>query len=197
MLVEFNSIGVLFMHTTTRLLLPFTGNINALALDYAVQLAEQRQATLVPLALIAAQSGKGARLEHIQQAQDFLELTRRKAERQGVPIEPMRLYTQDAACSIEAIASEMECEAILLFLYGAGEVLLEHAEIRSLMDNSACNMHILLLPEKRGRRMTAHPLHIPFRRRPGDEEQGVALPQERAEKAGSFVQRIIRSGGRG
>lgn len=185
------------MHVTTRLLLPFTGSINVTALNYAIQLAEQRQAMLVPLALIAAGPGKRVRLEHIQQAQDFLELTRRKAERQNVPIEPIRLYTQDAALSIEAIAGEMDCEAVLLFLCNTDEVLLGHEEIRALMDDSACNMHIILLPEKRGRRPAGHPLHVPFLRRASSDEQFSAsgeVLEEQAQKASTLVHRIMRSG---
>ena len=184
------------MHSTTRLLLPFTGGINVTALNYAMQLAEQRRATLVLLALIPTRPGKGVRLEHIQQAQDFLELTRRKAERQGVPIEPMRLYTRDAALSIEAIAGEMDCEAVLLFLGNRDEALLGHTEIRALMDNSACNMHIILLPERRERRTTGHLLHVPFLRRSSHDEQPAspgAQLQGEAQKSDTLVYRIVRS----
>lgn len=145
--------------TTIRLLLPFTGSISPLALSYAVQLAEQRQATLVPLALIRVKPGKAARLEHIQQAQDFLELTLCKAERQQVPVEPARIYTSDVARSIEAVAGEMNCEAVILFLSDTDEVLLEPAEIGELMDRAACNAHLVLLPTRRARK---HPLHFPF-----------------------------------
>jgi hypothetical protein len=170
--------------TTTRLLLPFTGSINALALSHAVQLAVQRQATLVPLALIRVKPNKAARLERIQQAQDFLEFARCKAERQGVQIEQARVYTSDVARSIEAVAGEMNCEAVIIFLSATEEVFLEPAEIRELMDRAACNAHIVLLPSRRERK---HPLHIPLLKRSLDErkkytESGAlisALMQER------------------
>lgn len=185
------------MESIARLLLPFTGGIDVMALNYAMQLAEQRGATLVPLALIAPRPGKGARLEHIQQAQDFLELTRRKAERLRVPIEPMRLHTRDAALSIEAIAGEMDCEAVLLFLCNTEEILLGHAEIRALMDNSACNMHIILLPEKRRQRAAGHFPHIPFLRR-GNRGERAASPSEslqaQAQKTDTLVYRIMETG---
>lgn len=179
------------MDTTTRLLLPFTGSINALALSYAIQMAEQRHATLVPLALIP----QGGRLEHIQQAQDFLEFTRRKAERQGVPIEPARIYTGNAARTIEAFSGEMNCEAVILFLSNTNEVLLEHAEIRELMDHSNCNMHIVLLPEKRRWRAPNHPVHMPIIRRSDDDtptSKSGALLQEQGQEHISLVRRFIQ-----
>lgn len=149
--------------TTTRLLLPFTGGINALALSYAIQLAEHRQATLVPLALIRVKPNKAARLEHIQQAHDFLEFARCKAERQGVPLEQARIYTGNVARSIEAVAGEMNCEAVILFLSATDEALLDSSEISELMDHAACNAHVVLLPSRRERK---HPLHMPLLKRP-------------------------------
>ncbi len=183
------------MATTTRLLLPFTGGINDLALSYAVQMAEHRQATLVPCALIFCRPGKSARLEHIQQAQDFLELTRWKAQRQGVPIEPVRLCTHDVARSIEAMAGEMNCEAVLLFLCDTREVLLGSAEIRALVDHSTCNMHFVLLPAKRGRRAIDHPLHVPFPRISEEDSpcsRPEALLQEQTEENISLLQQIMQ-----
>lgn len=141
---------------TIRLLLPFTGNINTLALNYAIQFAEKRQATLVPLALIRVMPGKAVRLEHIQQAQDFLEFVHYKAQQQGVPIEQARIYTSDAVRSIEAVAGEMNCAAVMLFLSDTGDVLLDLAELRSLMNQSACNAHLVLLPARRAKRRLMH-----------------------------------------
>lgn len=151
--------------TTTRLLLPFTGNLNVPALSYAIQFAEQCQATLVPLALIRVMPHKAARLEHIQQAQDFLECIRYKAQRQSVPIEQARIYTSDAVRSIEAVAGEMNCEAVMLFLSNTEEVLLDLAELRELMDRASCNAHLVLLPTRRARK---HFLHVPLLRRSGE-----------------------------
>jgi hypothetical protein len=149
---------------TTRLLLPFTEGINALALSYAIQLAEHRQATLVPLALIRVKPHKAGRLEHIQQAQDFLEFARSKAERRGVPLEQARIYTSNVARSIEAVAGEMNCEAVIIFLCATDEALLDSAEISELMDHAACNAHVVLLPSRHERK---HPWHLPLLKRPG------------------------------
>lgn len=158
------------MDTTNRLLLPFTRGMNAQALDYAVQLTRQRQAMLVPLALIPVRPDKRTRLEYVQQAQDFLEYTRHKAERQDVAVLPARVYTGNVALSVEAIAGEMACEAVLLFLCNTDEVLLGHAEIRELMDHSTCNMHIVLFPGKRKRRVSGFPLSAIHRKRAGEDD---------------------------
>lgn len=171
------------LYTTTRLLLPFTEGIDSLALDYAMQIAKQRQATLVPLALIAVCPPQRVRLEHIQQAQDFLVLVSRKASRQGVPLETTQLYTQDVARSIEAFAGEMHCEAVLLFLRHTDEILLGHAEIRTLIEHGTCNMHMVLLPEKRTSKARKHALEVPLLQH-----------QEGQDSVGCFLQDLFGAG---
>lgn len=156
------------MHTTTRLLLPFSEGIHSLALDSALQVAKQCQAMLVPLALIPVQPKRRVRLELIEQAQDFLVLIQRKASRQGVSIEPAQLYTPDCVRSIEAFAHEMHCEAVLLFLDRTDDVLLGHAEIQALLARGLCNIYLVLLPEKHMRRVWGAPL------KPARQQQEVA-----------------------
>ncbi|HEY0753968.1 MAG TPA: universal stress protein [Ktedonobacteraceae bacterium] len=158
--------------TTTRLLLPFTGNINSLALNYAVQLAEQRQATLVPLALVRVKALQPVRVDFIQQAQDFLELTRRKAERCGVPVEQARIYTGDVVLSIEALAGEMNCETVILCLSHRRELLLERGEIRELLERAACNAHVVLLLSRRERN---YPPHFPQFKRANHAAQAALI----------------------
>src|SRR5438067_3265471 len=107
---------------TTRLLLPFTYGVNMDAIEHAVLLAKGCSATLVPVSLIYIPEGppvqgrapclgdryptlrfargqayraRGARLEHIQQSKDFLEATKYKAMRYGVPIERFEVFTSD------------------------------------------------------------------------------------------------------
>jgi len=173
------------MDVKTRLLLPFTSDINVLALNYALQMAEQRHATLVPLALVLVAPHKGARLERLQQAQDFLTMISHKAQQRGVPIEASELYTVDAARSVEAFASEMACQAVIVFLSGARDILLGRAEIRNLLERSVCNLHIVLLPEKRSR----FTLHLPlFRRSPGHASRPV---QEKEELPVTIIHRLL------
>lgn len=138
---------------TTRLLLPFTGGINTQALNSAVHLAEQRQAVLVPLALIRVQACRPVRLEYIQGAQDFLEFTRYKAAQHGVSVERACIYTSNVVRSIEAVTGEMNCDAVILFLSNTGEALLAPTEVSALMERAACNAYIVLLPSRRARRL--------------------------------------------
>jgi hypothetical protein len=139
---------------TTRLLLPFTHGVDVRAIDSALRLAKGCDAALVPLALIYIpedRRSKGARLEHIQQSKDFLELVKHKAARYGVPIERLEVYTSDVAQSIRAIASEMECEGILLFVGGNHDVLLSASEMKRLMEHFTCKLYVLRLQTDGGR----------------------------------------------
>lgn len=150
------------MQTTARLLLPFNERIDTLAIDYAVLTAKRLGATLVPLALIFVRPGQRARAEHMQQAQDFLVLTRTKAQRQQVAIEPAQLYTSDLAQSVERFAAEMHCETVLFFLKERGTALLSRREIQALTTRLTCNMQIWLLPVRQiksaGRSLVSVPL---------------------------------------
>jgi hypothetical protein len=139
---------------TTRLLLPFTHGVDVCAIDSALRLATSRDAILVPLALIYVPEGRranGARLEHMQQSKDFLEAVEHKAARHGVPIERLEVFTSGVAQSIRVIASEMECEGILLFVGGKHDVLLSTSEIKRLMEDMPCKLYILRLHTKEGR----------------------------------------------
>ena len=139
---------------TTRLLLPFTHGIDVCAIDSALRLAKGYDATLVPLALIYLpedRRSKGARLEHIQQSKDFLDLVKHKAARYGVPIERLEVYTSNVAESIRAIASEMECEGILLFAGDTNDILLSSIEMKRLMEHFTCKLYVLRLETGGGR----------------------------------------------
>jgi hypothetical protein len=139
---------------TTRLLLPFTHEIDVCAIDSALRLAKGRDAILVPVALINVPEdgrSKGARLEHIQQSKDFLEVVKHKAARYGVPLERLEVFTSDVAHSIRAVASEMECEGILLFVGTKDDVLLSTIEIKRLMEHVTCKLYILRLQSNDGR----------------------------------------------
>jgi hypothetical protein len=177
------------MDIKTRLLLPFTTDINVLALNYALQMADQRHATLVPLALVPVAPHKGARLERLQQAQDFLTMIHHKAQQRGVPIESSELYTVDPARSIEAFASEMDCQAVIIFLSNTTDILLGRPEIRSLLEHSACNLHIVLLPEKRSRFAQKLPLHLPRFSRAASHTS--RLGQSGVEQSAAIIHQLL------
>jgi len=86
---------------------------------------------------------KGARLEHVQQSKDFLEATKYKAGRYAVPVERFEVFTSDVVRSIDLVASEMECEGILLFVGRRGGILLDINEIKRLVELPICKLYIM------------------------------------------------------
>lgn len=137
---------------TIRLLLPFTHGVDMEALDFAVLLAKDRQATLIPLALVHVsdtQRCTGARLEHIQQAKDFLEATQHKAAKHDVSIERFEVFTSDTVQSTDVVVQQLGCDGIVLFARGSNNVLLSTDEARRLMEKIACMFYIVRLPVKR------------------------------------------------
>lgn len=134
---------------TTRFLLPFVHGVDKFAIEQAILLAKSHQATLVPLVLIHVpeeRRKKGVRLEYLQQSKDFLETVKQKAEWYSVQIERLEVFTSDVVQSINLVASEMECEGILLFVNHKGGILLELHEIKCLMEISVRKLYVLRLP---------------------------------------------------
>lgn len=132
----------------TRILLPFTQDLDLGALEYAVQFARACRAILVPLALLplsTQQWEQGPRLEAMEQANDFLEAVRYKAIRAGVPLEPCDLQTRDVGQSIRLFAQEMMCKGILLFLQGEATVLLSPEVVNSLLEQAPCTRYFVRL----------------------------------------------------
>jgi hypothetical protein len=135
----------------SRLLLPFTHGVNCLALDYAVKLAKSRNAVLVPLSLIpvrADKSSKGARLEFIQQSQDFLASVQYRAAQLSVPVEVSEVYTADVIGSIKDVVYNKNCDGVLLFLHSGVGVLLNTLEVKHIMTEIAGTHNIIHLPTR-------------------------------------------------
>jgi hypothetical protein len=124
---------------TKRLLLPFTHGVDRRAIEHALQLAQDREAMLVPLALIRIPDnrlarGVGAiRLEHIQQAKDFLETVCYAAPKYNVTIESHEIATTNVIHSITAQARAMCCESIVLLENEQEGLLLQTHEIAALL----------------------------------------------------------------
>src|SRR3974390_2535899 len=114
-----------------RWLLPFTNGVDMRAIDYLVSLAENNGATLVPVSLISvpnySRSG-GARLEHIQQAKDFLEAVKYKSARLQVPVERYEVFTSDVIRSITTLVHDLHCDGIVMVAVENKEVLLRANE---------------------------------------------------------------------
>src|SRR5947199_264086 len=86
---------------------------DTILLVYAVLLAKGRNATLVPLALVSVPDTRRpgeARLEHIQQAKDFLEAVQYKAAKHDVSIERFEVFTSDAVQSADVLVQQLGCD---------------------------------------------------------------------------------------
>ena len=117
---------------TPRWLLPFSQAVDMRAIECVVRMAESAGATLVAVSLISAPP-KGARLEHIQQSQDFLEAVRHKAERFEVPLERYEVFTADALQSLTTLVHERRCDGIVLVTGGEHSRLLRDEEVKRLL----------------------------------------------------------------
>lgn len=139
---------------TTRLLLPFTGDIHPLALEYAAQMAGHRHATLVALSLLPVKRAHGVekmpRLEQVQQSQDFLAAIEAKAERYGVQVEQYERCSanDEIVGAIEQAARTLHCEVILLFTRDNEGILLSTRETKQLLEEMRCKVHVVRLASK-------------------------------------------------
>lgn len=133
-----------------RLLLPFTHGIDGTAIEYALIFARQTRSTLVAGSWLSPVVGKPGRplLGHIEQSQDFLALTGYKAKRFHVPVEPIELYSIDSAKSMQALAGEMDCDAILLFMRNEKVLLISKEEMQQLLRDSHVPLLLVKLPGK-------------------------------------------------
>ncbi len=146
--------------SVSRILLPFTDDVNSDALEYAVQLARNYNATLVPLSLIyVPPTARSVRLEHIQQSKDFLALVQSKATKHGVSIEPREVYTSDVIETIHSTMQEMSCNNIVLFVRDGNGILLHTHEVKHILTHIPGQHHVIRL-----QRSVPHPLLKPFGR---------------------------------
>lgn len=131
---------------SSRLLLPFTHGVHAHALEYAVLLAKNRHATLVPLSLIhVPHAHGGARLERIQQSKDFQALIQSKAARHGVALELQEVYTGDVIESIYHMTQELNCSSLILFVHDREGVLLSTSEVKHILTLVPGQHHVIRL----------------------------------------------------
>lgn len=131
-----------------RWLLPFTDEIDMQAIDYAIRLVKESGATLVAASLLVvpdAYSGKGARLEHIQQSKDFLEVVQWKAARYEVPVECYEVFTANALQSITALAHDQRCDRIFLVTAPDRDVLLSVHTVKHLLVEAPVSLVLLRL----------------------------------------------------
>ena len=143
----------------SRILLPFTDGVNSHALEYAVLLARNYNAMLVPFSLIyVPKTARSVRLERIQQARDFQALVQSKAAKHGVRIEPREVYTGAVIESIRSTMQEMNCRSVVLFVRNGNGVLLHTHEVKYILTHIPGQHHIIRLQHS-----VPHPLLKPLR----------------------------------
>ena len=138
---------------TTRLLLPFQHGVDGAAIEQAVRLAKGCGATLVALSILSVQ-GRGLKapgLDFVQQSNDFLEATKHLAKVRGVALESIEVLSHDSRKAIETVASEMQCDGIVLFLERSGGVLLPADTIQFLMEEASCKLFVLHMQTRKRR----------------------------------------------
>jgi hypothetical protein len=106
------------------------------ALDAALAWVQKGDATLVALSLITVppkKRSRGARLELIQQSQDFLETVKYRAARFAIPIERHEVYTEDVLESLKILPHKLGCEGMILVSRGKQALLLSNLEMQHVL----------------------------------------------------------------
>ena len=159
-------------------LVPFTWAMDMQAIDAIFSLAHGGGATLVAVSLISRPDkpgSRGPRLEYIQQSKDFLEATRHKADRLGVPLDRHEVFTVDIMQSISTLTQELHCDAIVLVSRGEREALLRFHELKGLLESPPASLLVLRLasqserPSQENGGLVARMLSW-FRRQTGENE---------------------------
>jgi nucleotide-binding universal stress UspA family protein len=136
---------------SARLLFPFVHGMNIEALEQAVLLAKDCKATLVPASLIRLtqkQQASGPRLEHVEQSQDFLEAISYRAQKNGIPVEPVEVATSDVPQCIDTLIRTLDCDGVLLFMHGKDAILLDINDIRCVMQTAPGRFYLFHLESK-------------------------------------------------
>lgn len=156
---------------SSKLLLPFTQGVHEHALEYAVLLAKNRHATLVPCSLICVpQTARGVRLESIQQSKDFQALVQSKASKHGVAIEAREVYTSNVIASIQGLAQEMDSNSIILFVCDGDGVLLSTNEVKHILTLVPGQHHVIRL-QHNASRLSLNPFKRIAQMLPGHREE--------------------------
>lgn len=137
-----------------RLLLPFTEGIDASAIDYALTIAHRAHGTLVVvsyLRIAPKKSGKPAypRAGALEQSQDFMASLRYKADCRHVHVEVLEFYSQDIPGSVQQLAHEFECDAVMVFTRSGKAVLLANSEAQQLIQNQSIPLFMVRLMARR------------------------------------------------
>ncbi len=134
-----------------RYLLPFTCDVDIQAIRSALVLAKVHNAKLVALVLLPLsqqQSPDNVRLEHLQQAQDFLSVLETQAAIQAVPVELHTDYTYDISESISYYRKQLGCQRVLISYEGERAHFLQPHEALCLRETKTHPIHVLYAQPK-------------------------------------------------
>src|SRR5260370_8418704 len=132
-----------------RWLLPFTYGVDHRAIEAVVRLANVRGATLVPVALVSISSGQrssGTRLEHIQQAKDFLILVQSIAARYHVIVECHEVFTGTVNRCIRMLIQDLRCDSVVAVMGADQALLLQKQELSVLLTHPPPPLVLTPLP---------------------------------------------------
>lgn len=156
---------------SSKLLLPFTQGVHEHALEYAVLLAKNRHAVLVPCSLIyVPRNARGARLESIQQSKDFQALVQSKASKYGVALEAREVYTSNVIASIQCMTQAMDSNSIILFVCNGDGVLLSTNEVKHILTLVPGQHHVIRL-QRNASHLSLNPFKHIARMLPGHREE--------------------------
>ena len=142
-----------------RWLLPFTYGIDHRAIETVVRLADTEGATLVPVALISISSGRRSsetRLEHIQQAKDFLVFVQTIAARHHVLVECHEVFTGAVNSCIRMLIQDLRCDRIVAVTGYDQALLLQRQELSDLLTKPPAALVLACLPACQERRWQSH-----------------------------------------
>jgi hypothetical protein len=134
-----------------RWLLPFTYRIDSEALDLVCQMAQEVEATLVAISLLAPRPGKGIQLEEIQESKDFLELVHYHARTYQVIAERHEVWVaagDNIPSRIQTFVRDYQCDGMVVIVQQGQGVLLQTDEIAALILNPPASLVLLRLPER-------------------------------------------------
>lgn len=134
------------------MLLPFVHGIDASAIASALTFAQEKDMALLLVSLIrlSAKRGKqGVRAEAVEQAYDFFEYMKYRAGEAGIVVKCIHISTHHVARSIQALAQEMACAGILLFVRDGKGVLLETTDIKQLLEQPGQPIYLFQIASRK------------------------------------------------
>src|SRR5579859_4200847 len=121
-----------------RWLLPFTHGVDCEALDLVCQTAQEADATLVAISLLAPGTGEGIQIEKIQESKDFLESVHYHARIHQIIAERHEVWVatgDNVPARIQTFVRDYQCDSMVMIVQQGQGVLLQTDELAALILN--------------------------------------------------------------